>query len=299
MSTFLQLLFTGTALGCSYALVALGFTSIHRATGVINFAQGAFLLMGAYLVSYAAVDEGYPFALSILFGIVSMILLGIIFQVLVLRRLAGQPVFTIVMVTIGLNIIIIAMLDYAFGGAPRESGTGDPFGATAVTLGDVTLLWVSIWTIIITGAIVVGFFLFDRYSRYGLATRATAVDEEAALAVGIPVRRVKAIAWGTSGALAAVAGVFLSGYPNGLAPTTGDVALLAFPAIIIGGLDSPLGAVVGGLVIGLVYEMTEGYGGDLSFLGKGFYGIAPYVVMVFVLLVRPYGIFGRRPVERV
>ena len=299
MSTFLQLTFTGVALGCTYALVALGFTSIHRATNVINFAQGAFLLMGAYLVSYASLDKGYPFALSILFGIVSMILLGVLFQVIVLRRLAGQPAFTVVMVTIGLNISIIAVLDYAFGGAPRESGVGDPFGSSAVTLGDVTLLWVDIWTIIITLAIVAGFFVFDRYSRYGLATRATAVDEEAALAVGIPVRRVKAIAWGTSGALAAVAGVFLSGYPNGLAPTTGDVALLAFPAIIIGGLDSPIGAVVGGLIIGLVYEMTQGYGGDLDFLGHGFYSIAPYVVMVAVLLVRPYGIFGRRPVERV
>jgi branched-chain amino acid transport system permease protein len=245
------------------------------------------------------VDKGVPFALAILFGIASMIAVGLIFQVLVLRRLAGQPVFTGVMVTIGLNIVIIAMLDYAFGGAPRESGVGDPFGATAVTLGDVTLLWVNIWTIIITAAILAGFFLFDRFSRYGLATRATAVDEEAALAVGIPVRRVKAIAWGTAGALAAIAGVFLSGYPNGHAPTTGDVALLAFPAIIIGGLDSPVGAVVGGLIIGLVYEMTEGYGGDISFLGKGFYSIAPYIVMIVVLLVRPYGIFGRRPVERV
>jgi branched-chain amino acid transport system permease protein len=299
VSTFLQLLFTGTALGCSYALVALGFVSIHRATTVINFAQGAFLLMGAYLVSYFAVDKGIPFALAILFGIAAMILTGVIFQVLVLRRLAGQPAFTVVMVTIGLNIAIIALLSSTFGGAPRESGTGDPFGATQVTVGDVPLLWIDIWTVIITAAIVAGFFLFDRYSRYGLATRATAVDEEAALAVGIPVRRVKAIAWGTSGALAAVAGVFLSGYPKGLDPTTGEVALLAFPAIIIGGLDSPAGAVVGGLVIGLVFEMTNGYSDHFTFLGHGFYSIAPYIVMIGVLLVKPYGLFGRRPVERV
>jgi branched-chain amino acid transport system permease protein len=298
VSTFLQLLFSGIALGCSYALVALGFTSIHRATTVINFAQGAFLLMGAYLVSYAAVDKGLPFAVAILFGVVSMILLGVIFQMLILRRLAGQPPFTVVMVTIGLNIAIIAVLSSTFGGAPRESGTGDPFGSTAVMVGDINLLWIDIWTILITGMIVVAFFLFDRFSRYGLATRATAVDEEAALAVGIPVRRVKAIAWGTAGALAAVAGVFLSGYPNGLAPTTAEVALLAFPAIIIGGLDSPIGAVVGGLIIGLVYEMTNGYGDHFAFLGHNFYSIAPYIVMIAVLLVRPYGIFGRRPVER-
>lgn len=299
MTTFLQLLFNGVALGCVYALVALGFTAIHRATNVINFAQGAFLLLGSYLVSSAAVDHGLPFPLAVLLGLVAMVLVGLVFQVLVLRRVQGQPVFTVVMVTIGLNIILVAVVSALFGSNERGNGVGDPWGNTSVHVGGVVLLWVKIWSIIVTAAILAGFFAFDRYSRYGLATRATAIDEEAALAAGIPVRRVNAIAWGLAGALATVAGIFLSGAPNVLDPTIGDTALLAFPAIIIGGLNSPAGAVVGGLVIGLVYEFFDGYSGSLPWLGHNFYSVAPYVVMIVVLLVKPYGLFGRAPVERV
>jgi branched-chain amino acid transport system permease protein len=208
-------------------------------------------------------------------------------------------VFTVVMLTIGLNIILVAVVSALFGSNERSNGVGDPWGSSAVHAGGVVLLWVKTWTMVVTALILLGFFLFDRYSRYGLATRATAIDEEAALAAGIPVRRVNAIAWGIAGALATVAGIFLSGAPNVLDPTIGDIALLAFPAIIIGGLNSPLGAVVGGLIIGLVYEFFDGYSGNLTFLGHNFYTIAPYVVMILVLLVKPYGLFGRRPVERV
>jgi len=168
-----------------------------------------------------------------------------------------------------------------------------------VHVGDGVLLWGKVWRIIVTAIVLAGFCAFDRYSRYGLATRATAIDEEAALEAGIPVRRVNAIAWGLAGAMATIAGVFLSGAPNVLDPSIGDIALLAFPAIIIGGLNSPAGAVVGGLIIGLVYEMFDGYSANVSFLGHNFYSIAPYIVMIIVLLIKPYGIFGRAPVERV
>lgn len=299
MTTFLQLLFNGAALGCVYALIALGFTAIHRASNVINFAQGAFLLLGAYLVSTSAVDHGLPFVVAVVLGLVAMVVIGIVFQTLVLRRVQGQPVFTVVMITIGLNIIIVALVSAFFGSNERPNGVGDPWGNTGVHVGDVVLLWVKIWTIIVTAVVLAGFFAFDRFSRYGLATRATAIDEEAALAAGIPVRRVNAIAWGVAGAMATIAGIFLSGAPNGLDPNIGNIALLAFPAIIIGGLNSPAGAVVGGLIIGLVYEFFDGYSANVSFLGHNFYSIAPYLVMIIVLLIKPYGLFGRAPVERV
>ncbi|MHB8719154.1 MAG: branched-chain amino acid ABC transporter permease [Candidatus Dormibacteria bacterium] len=298
MRALLQFLFNGFALGCVYALVALGFTAIHRASNVINFAQGAFLLLGTYLVSTAAVDRGLPFAVAVALGMAAMVVVGVVFQVLVLRRVQGQPIFTMVMLTIGLNIILVALVSAIFGDNERGNGVGDPFGNTAVSAGGVVFLWVKLWSVVVTGAVLAAFFSFDRFSRYGLATRATALDEEAALAAGIPVRRVNAIAWGIAGALATIAGVFLAGSPNVLDPSIGDTALLAFPAIIIGGLDSPIGAVVGGLVIGEVYELFDGYGGNLPWLGHNFYSIAPYIVMIAVLLVRPYGIFGRRPVER-
>jgi branched-chain amino acid transport system permease protein len=299
VTTFLQLLFNGFALGCVYALIALGFTAIHRASNVINFAQGAFLLLGAYLVSTAAVDRNLPFLVAAILGVAAMVVIGIVFQTLVLRRVQGQPVFTVVMITIGLNIIIVALVSAIFGSNERANGVGDPWGTTGVHAGGVVLIWVKIWAIIVTAAVLVGFFLFDRYSRYGLATRATAVDEEAAMAAGIPVRRVNAIAWGLAGGLATIAGIFLSGAPNLLDLGIGNIALIAFPAIIIGGLNSPIGAVVGGLVIGLVYEFFDGYSGNLPWLGHNFYSVAPYVVMILVLLVKPYGLFGHRPVERV
>jgi branched-chain amino acid transport system permease protein len=299
MTTFLQLLFNGFALGCVYALIALGFTAIHRASNVINFAQGAFLLLGAYLVSTAAVDRGLPFLVAAALAVAAMVVIGVVFQMLVLRRVQGQPVFTVVMITIGLNIIIVALVSAIFGSNERANGVGDPWGTTGVHAGGVVFIWVKIWAIIITAAVLVGFFLFDRYSRYGLATRATAIDEEAAMAAGIPVRRVNAIAWGLAGGLATIAGIFLSGAPSLLDLSISNIALIAFPAIIIGGLNSPIGAVIGGLVIGLVYEFFAGYSSNVPWLGHNFYAVAPYVVMIVVLLVKPYGLFGQRPVERV
>lgn len=299
MTTFVQLCFQGVALGCVYALVALGFVAIYRASRVINFAQGSLLLLGAYLVSYAVLDKGVAYWVAVPLGIIAVVAASVIFQIVVLRRVTGQPAFTVVMITIGLNIAITALVPAIFGSEPRSSGVGDPWGASQVSIGGVVLLWVKVAAIVVTGAILAGFFAFDRFSRYGLGIRATAADEEAALAAGIPVGRVNALSWGMAGALATVAGLFLVGSPNGLDPTAGDAALAAFPAIIIGGLESPLGAVVGGLVIGLVEELTNGYEGNFSFVGHNFYTIAPYIVMIAVLLVRPYGLFGNRPVERV
>jgi branched-chain amino acid transport system permease protein len=294
VTQFLQLFFQGFALGCIYALVALGFTVIYRASKVINFAQGGMLLIGAYLVSVFATGLRLPFGLAVLFAV---LLLGggaVAFQMVVLRRVIGQPVFVVVMITIGASIAIDAAIPAIFGGNPRL--LGDPWGASAVHIGGLTLNWVRIWAIIVTALILAGFFAFDRFSRYGLAMRATAVDEEAAAAVGVPVRRVYALSWAIAGGVAAAGGLFLAGFPSAPNPSLGDVALRAFPAIILGGLDSPLGAVVGGIVIGVVEVLTSGYAP--SWMGANFSDIAPYVVMILVLLVRPYGLFGTQPVER-
>jgi branched-chain amino acid transport system permease protein len=141
------------------------------------------------------------------------------------------------------------------------------------------------------------YFAFDRYTRWGLAMRATAADEEATLSVGVPVRRVHGLTWALAGSLATLGGLFLAGFPHSPGPTLGDAALRAFPAVVLGGLSSSVGAVVGGLLIGIVEVMTSGYAP--SSLGTNFYAVAPYVVMIAILLVRPYGLLGTRPVERV
>jgi branched-chain amino acid transport system permease protein len=295
MTAFLQLLFQGIALGSIYALVALGFTVIHRASKVINFAQGSMLLVGAYLISLLATGLNVPFALAVVGAIALLAAGGALFQMTVLRPLLGQPVFVLVMVTIGLSIVIDSAIPAIFGGNARV--LGDPWGASAVDVGGVTLNWVRIWTVVCTGLILALYFAFDRFSRYGLAMRATAADEEAALAVGVPVRRVYALTWAIAGGIAAVGGLFLAGFPSSVNPSLGDVALRAFPAVILGGLDSPPGAVVGGITIGVVEIMASGY--SPGWLGSNFSGVAPYVVMILVLLCKPYGLFGARPVERV
>ena len=295
MTQFLQLVFQGFALGCIYALVALGFTVIYRASKVINFAQGGMLLIGAYLVSVFATGTKLPFGLAVLFTVVLLAAGGVLFQTVVLRRVLGQPVFVVVMITIGASIAIDAAIPAIFGANPRL--LGDPWGSSSVHLGGVTLNWVRIWAIVATVVLLGLFFALDRFSRYGLAMRAVAADDEAAAAVGVPIRRVYALSWAIAGVVAAVGGLFLAGFPSSPNPSLGDTALAAFPAIILGGLDSPIGAVVGGIVIGLVEVLTSGYAP--SWLGANFSDIAPYVLMILVLLVRPYGLFGTPPVERI
>jgi branched-chain amino acid transport system permease protein len=297
VTTFFQLFAAGIALGCIYALVALGFTVIYRASQVINFAQGALLLVGTYLVSWFALDRRVPFAIAVVLALIITIAVGVVFQVVVLRRVVGQPIFTVVMITIGLNIVLSGGVPAIFGSTER--GIGDPWGSSSLDLGSVTVTWVTVWTVVTTLVILGLFFAFNRFSRYGLAMRATAADEEAAMAVGVPTRRVYALAWGLAGAVGTIGGVFLATFPRSLDPSIGNIALFAFPAIILGGLDSPLGAVVGGVIIGLVEELTAGYQPNYaSWLGHNFYIVAPYIVMILVLLVRPYGLFGSRPAER-
>jgi branched-chain amino acid transport system permease protein len=242
-----------------------------------------------------ATDLNLPFVLAVLAAIALLAAGGAVFQMIVLQRVLGQPVFVLVMITIGLSIVIDSAIPAIFGGNARI--LGDPWGASAVNAGGVTFNWVRIWTVLCTGLILALYFVFDRFSRYGLAMRATAADEEAALAVGVPVRRVYALTWAIAGGVAAVGGLFLAGFPSSVNPSLGAVSLRAFPAIILGGLDSPPGAVVGGITIGIVEVLASGYAP--GWLGSDFSAVAPYVVMILVLLIRPYGLFGARPVERV
>lgn len=295
MTGFLQLLFQGIALGAIYALIALGFTVVYRASRVVNFAEVAMLLVGAYLVSWFAVDRGLPFPLAVVLAASALAIAGMAFHSIVLRRVAGAEPFVLVMITLGLTIVGIAAVEMIFG--PHQRQLGDPWRASATQVAGVTLTWVKVWTVAITALALSAYTAFDRFSRYGLAIRATAGDEEAAASAGVPVRRVHAMTWALAGILAALAGALLAGFPNSVHPSLGNAALRAFPAVILGGLESPGGAVAGGLVIGVVEVLTAGYAP--AFLGSNFHTIAPYVVMIGVLLVKPYGLFGVRPVERV
>ncbi|HEY7779906.1 MAG TPA: branched-chain amino acid ABC transporter permease [Ktedonobacterales bacterium] len=301
MADFITYSFIGLAIGCIYALIALGFAIIYKASEVINFAQGELLLVGAYVASYAMYTWRLAFPLALLVAIAVTVAIGLLFERFALRRMIGRPVFSIVMITIGLDVLLRTGVTVRLG-ATQFLNAATPFGSVSqVRLGGVVFNDIDITIIAATLVCCAALFLFFNRTRYGLAMRATALDQEAALAVGIDVRTVYAMAWGLAGAVAAIGGVLLAarqgsgGFDVGL----GQSALLAFPAIILGGLDSIPGAVVGGVLIGLTYGYASGYELRVSWLGAGFETVAPYLVMLVVLLVRPYGLFGSRKVERV
>jgi branched-chain amino acid transport system permease protein len=298
MDEFVQLCFNGLALGARYALVALGFVIIYRATGVINFAQGALVALGAYLTYAFANGAELPFALAVLLAVVCASLFGAGLERVVLRRMVGEPVFAVIMITIGLLFIIDQAITAIWGFDALN--LADPWGVETVAAGGVVMAVRDLWTLAIAAAVLGGFFLFFRLSTLGVAMRATAIDAEAALAQGISVRRVFGVSWAISAGLAALAGVTLASGPAALSPTIGAIALVAFPAMIVGGMDSPAGAVAGGLIIGLTQALTAGYQQDVApWLGQNFAVVMPYVVMIVILLVRPYGLFGTPEVRRV
>jgi branched-chain amino acid transport system permease protein len=297
MTDFLQLCFAGVALGARYALVALGFVVIHRATGVINFAQGSIVALGAYFAFNAHQTWGLPFAVAALVAVAASAAVGVGVERFLLRRMAGQPVFSVIMITIGLLFVIDQVITMVWG--QNAQNLGDPWGIDTVAAGDVVMAVVDLWAILLAFAVVAAFFAFFRYSGTGLAMRAVAIDEEAAMARGISVRRVVATAWGISGAVAAIAGITLASGPAALRPSVGLIALAAFPAMILGGLDSPSGAVLGGFVIGLTQTLTAGYQPTrVAWLGEDFQAVTPYVVMIVILMLRPNGLFGTREVQR-
>jgi branched-chain amino acid transport system permease protein len=298
VTEFLQLTFAGIALGARYALVALGFVIIYRATGVINFAQGALLALGAYLAYTFANEAALPFALAVVLALAASALVGAGVERVVLRRMVGQPAFAVIMITIGLLFILDQVVTATWG--YDSLNLDDPWGIDTVNAGDVVLAERDLWTLGLAAAVLAAFFAFFRFSRLGVAMRATALDQEAALAQGISARRVFAASWAISAALAALAGVTVASGAAALSPGIGAIALVAFPAMIVGGLESPAGAVAGGLVIGLSQSLTAGYQDDLfPWLGENFAAVMPYVVMILILVVRPYGLFGEREVRRV
>jgi branched-chain amino acid transport system permease protein len=293
-----QALFSGFAVGAKYALVALGFVVIFKATGVINFAQASFVLAGGYLTYNAITTWGWSFWPAVVAAMVGGALIGVALEGLVLRRMVGEQPFTLIMVTIGVLYVIDNLVTAIWG--PDTQNLGDPWGTQTVEVGGVILAHRELWSIGITAVVLIAFFAFFRFSPLGLAMRATALDQEAALAQGISARRVYRASWAIAGMVAALSGVMLSAGGSQLNPTVGLVALAAFPAMILGGLESPLGAVVGGLIIGLVQQLTAVLQPEYAeWLGNSFERVSPYLVMILILLVRPYGLFGTREVRRV
>lgn len=296
MTQFLSLLLNGISLGAIYALVAMGFAVIFKASEVVNFAHGSLLLLGAYLI--ARLHGTIGFWPAVVVGIAGTALVGLLVERVLIRPLRGAPVITLAILTIGVDILLATELTRAIGSDILSAG--QPWGGDSVRIGGVGISQNRLLAMGVAAVLIVLFFLATKYSSWGVSMRAAAEDGEAAALMGIRLGRVSAVAWLVAGALAAVAGLFLTGTPTpGVTPGISATALRAFPAAILGGLDSTGGALVGGLVIGVTESLTAGYQDQLSFLGRGFGDVVPYVVMIAVLLVRPSGLFGTRELARV
>lgn len=298
MKDFLQYLASGTALGAVYALVAFGFVVVYRSTGVLNLAQGAFVVLGAFLTYQFGRSSHVPFFVGMMFAMLLMALVGFAIERLVLRRLVARPVLAVIMVTLGILYVIEPAVTTIWGFDLHM--LGDPWGIAAIRLGSISLQAIDLWSIALATLILVAFFAFFRYSRLGIAMRATASDPEAAVANGVSASLVAGIAWALAGIVGVVSGVMLTAGPQGVSVDVGQIAFRAFPGMILGGADSTVGAAVGGLLIGLSEVLAAGYVEPRApWLGANFHLVMPYVVMVIILLVRPQGLFGRRSVERV
>lgn len=289
--------FRGLGQGSVYALLAVGFVVIYRATDVVNFAQPTMMIIGAYFTSLFVRTVGLPFWVGVLAAMVTMAVVSALIERVALRPMVGEPAFSAAMVTVGL---FFALLVLAGRLIPQPISMGDPWGLERFGLLGSSAFVADAWKIGLTLVAFALVGLFLSRSRIGLAMRATSLDQEVAMAQGVDVGRMFGISWAVSGALAALAGMLVGTGGGGVEASTAFVALKALPVIILGGLDSIKGALVGGLVIGVVEALTRANAGTLSpIFGASVDLVVPYVIMIVVLMVRPYGLFGTPEVQRV
>lgn len=296
MSNFLEAVADGLGRGSVYTLIALGFVIIYKSSRVISFAQPGFMIAGVVLVTYLVQVSWLGFWGAMVVGAMVIALLALGIERTVIRPMVGRPVFAIAIITIGLDVILRTVAHAYIGINVRH--VNDPWGLSTVDLGPVTVQQRHVATVLISAVLVTVLFAFFRYTRMGLAMRAVSEDQEVALAQGVSVGAVFALSWALAGGLAAVAGTFAAAGVS-VDNTFWPIALYALPVIILGGLDSLEGAVVAGVIIGVVQSLAAHYPSYLSWLGNNPSVIVPWLVMVLVLIVRPYGMSGTREVERV
>jgi len=297
MEKLLQLLFSGVALGAVYALLALGFVVVFKATQVVNFAHAGLLMVGTYSAARFSA-AGQPFAVAVLLGIALTVVLALVIERALVRPVVRRSIVAVAIMTIGVDVVLQTEITRRLG--IDILPVGDPWRSSTVEILGITVPQTRVAALVVAFVVLGGFFAWSRFSDWGVAMRASAEDHRTAELMGVRLGRVSAIVWAIAAVLAVVAGVFLAAFPSpGVSPTTSAAALRAFPAAILGGLDSTGGALVGGLLIGLAETLTQGYQDQLPFLGQGFAAVMPYVVMVAVLIVRPTGLFGTTEATRV
>ena len=291
---FVLLLSNGILIGLMYALIALGFVLVYKATDAINFAQGEFVMIAGFVVAVAVAAYGAPLWLAILVGLISMIAFGFGLERVMLRRLIGRPVIAVVMATIGLAAILRGFGPLVWGAGTKSLPL--PISEEPIVLGPLFIPPIQLVGGLVSLAFLAGFGYFFLKSRKGVAMRAVADNQQVAMAMGINVERYFGLAWAMTGVVSALGGV-LWGNMLGVDVNLALVGFKVFPVVILGGLDSIPGAIVGGLIVGIVENVAAGYVDPL--VGGGTKDFAPYVLMILALMVRPYGMFGKRIIERV
>jgi branched-chain amino acid transport system permease protein len=288
------LLSNGVLIGLMYSLIALGFVLVYKATDAVNFAQGEFVMIAGFVAVGALTVAGIPLAFSILAALVGMIAFGFALERVMLRKLIGRPVIAVVMATIGLAAILRGLGPFGIFQGTRTLPL--PLRDEPFVLGPLFIPPIQLVGGVVSLLFLAGFGLFFLKSRKGIAMRAVADNQQVAMAMGINVQRYFGLAWAMTGVVSALGGV-LWGNMLGVDVNLALVGFKVFPVVILGGLDSIPGAIIGGLVVGIVENVAAGYVDP--FVGGGTKDFAPYVLMIVALMIRPYGIFGKRIIERV
>ena len=291
---FLLLISNGVLLGLMYALIALGFVLVYKATDAINFAQGEFVMIAGFVVAVAMALYGAPWWLAAAVGLGGMIGFGFGLERVVLRPLIGRPVVAVIMATIGLAAVLRGFGPLVWGAETRPLPL--PISDEPIVLGPLLIPPIQLVGAAVSLLFLAGFSWFFFKSRKGIAMRAVADDQQVAMAMGINVERYFALAWAMAGVVSALGGI-VWGNLLGVDVHLALVGFKVFPVVILGGLDSIPGAIVGGLIVGMVENVAAGYVDPL--VGGGTKDFAPYVLMIIALMFRPYGIFGKRIIERV
>ena len=285
-----QVLFSGLALGSIYGLVALGFAVVFKATEVFNFAQGMFVVCGAFFAVTAITQLGLPFPLAVLFIIAAAATLGVVIHVLLIQPLSGRPMLSVIMLTIALSIVMRSTIEIVYGPQGRTLLTPLPTGIFLV--GGVRISQLHLTAALVSWACMAGFGAFFRFTSAGLLMRATADSHEAALASGVNVNMMNRLAWAIGSVLAAIGGLFL-GQLQLASTELESIGLLALPAVVIGGMQSIPGAIIGGLLVGVIEQLAA------SYISPKSSDILIYVLLLLILMVRPWGLFGQRELGRV
>jgi branched-chain amino acid transport system permease protein len=290
----LLLLSNGVLIGLMYSLIALGFVLVYKATDAVNFAQGEFVMIAGFVAVGALTVAGIPLGLSILLALVAMVVFGFVLERVMLRKLIGRPVIAVVMATIGLAAILRGLGPFGIFQGTRPLPL--PLRDEPFILGPLFIPPIQLVGGIVSLLFLAGFGYFFLRSRKGIAMRAVADNQQVAMAMGINVQRYFGLAWAMTGVVSALGGV-LWGNMLGVDVNLALVGFKVFPVVILGGLDSIPGAIIGGLIVGIVENVAAGYVDP--YVGGGTKDFAPYVLMILALMIRPYGMFGKRIIERV